>query len=344
MSRLFTHHDRLVLFGSDDHDAADDHRDDDNSSSSTPISDGPTHRVAKGSDHKTAAGRGEPHKGGFVLAIPHFHKVAGLIALINILLYVTPLYHSVVATLGWTKLVRLCMVHPVLALSSFEFTVPRQRSAIYTLYKEMQLHAVVFTMRSFAVFMGAYYGVTNVWLRCALVLTWHPLADYVTANYAPPTGETTIRRAIRGEPGYKEFGLAARLGVYFMGAMQLVGTYMMMADTQDTARMAMCVMGPVQISSLLATLVRKGYASSKTNVIMYGLILMPILFAHSWSLFDVAAVAIVTGLRFYFRMNKYVIWGLVTIALAARSREALVMTVVDKYLLPVVAPVLSVSQ
>lgn len=304
MSRLFTHHDRLVLWefgskkriveakksGDDDHD-----------------------------DDSVAA----PHNSA--IYVPHVHKILGLIALVNIAFYQTPLFSFAQTYVGEEKLKMLMHVHVLLALTSFEFRIGRSRSnTLYTIYREMQLHTCIFTMRSWAVMVGAlYFNVQSVLLRACYVLVWHVLADLATKFYGTPTGGTTIRRTTDGgkTTGYKDHNAVTQWAVWFLSFAQLVGTYMLLTDSVDSARMAMCVMGPVQLSALLATLVRKGYFSTQTSFICYLSILLPIFFIHQWRPIDVAFIVAVTLLRFNMRISKYVMWIGVVLAYTYLSGE-----------------------
>lgn len=268
--RLFSHHDRLFLAGGEKHHA----------------------EVKPGSVY-----------------LPHFHKFFGLLALINCIMYVTPWHDNAVAYFGKERLMILSCVHVILALSSFEFKVPRARNGLYTIYREMQLHTIVFTMRSWSVMVGAWvFGIENMVYRCMYVLFWHVLADVATKYFAPPSGETTIRRAVNGEKGYKNHGKLVHFALFIFSFSQLVGTFMMMVDTPNAVRNAMFVMTPVQVSAFLGTLVRKGYCRSETSFAIYWTILLPIFFYHHWAPIEVAFVAAVGVLRFKLRMNKYIMW------------------------------------
>lgn len=268
--RLFSHHDRLFLLGGEKH-------------------------------------HSETKPGSVYL--PHFHKIFGLLALLNMLLYITPLHQDAVDYLGKEKLMMLSVAHIVLALSSFEFRVPRQRNGLYTIYREMQLHTIVFTLRSWSVMVGAWvFGIENTVYRMGYVLFWHILADVATKYFQPPSGETTIRRSVNGETGYKNHGKIVHFALFWFSFSQLVGTFMMMVDTPNAVRNAMFVMTPVQVSAFLATLVRKGYFRSETSFVLYWSIIMPIFYYHPWAPIEVAFVAAVGILRFKLRMNKYVMW------------------------------------
>lgn len=158
--------------------------------------------------------------------------------------------------------------------------------------------------------VGAWvFGVENMVYRAMYVLVWHALADFVTKTWPTPTGGTTIRRADKnGEKGYKEHGKIVHFAIFWFSFSQLIGTFMMIADTENCVRMAMFVMAPVQLSAFFATLVRKGYTRSETSFVMYWIILTPIMYYHHWAPIEALFVAAVGILRFKLRMNKYVMW------------------------------------
>jgi hypothetical protein len=300
--RLFTHHDRLFLVGGEKH-----------------------HEVT--------------HPGS--IFIPHFHKIFGLLALINMLMYTTPLHAQAIEYFGKDRLMIMSIAHVILALSSFEFKVPLARNGLYTIYREMQLHTVVFTFRSWSVMVGAWvFGIENMLYRSCYVLFWHLCADWVTKNYPTPTGGTTIRRSVNGESGYKEHGRVTHFAIWFLSFAQLVGTFMMMVDTPNAVRNAMFVMTPVQVSALLATLVRKGYFRSETSFVCYVLSLLPIFYYHHWAPIEIAFVAMVTVLRFKIRLNKYAMWIFAGVAfawIAGDLEEATGMRALAPPLLPAFA-------
>jgi len=157
--------------------------------------------------------------------------------------------------------------------------------------------------------VGAWvFGIENICYRMAYVLAWHLAADWATRNYPTPTGETTIRRSVNGETGYKSHGRATHIALWFFSFAQLVGTFLMMVDTPNAVRNAMFVMTPVQVSAFLATLVRKGYFESHTSFMVYLMVLFPIFYYHPWCSVEVLFVLAVTICRFRFRVNKYVMW------------------------------------
>ena len=156
MSRLFTHHDRLILYRSGGAVAHTGDEDDDI----------------------------EPPR-NFMIYIPHIHKLFGLCALINIACYITPLHDYVMESVGVEFMRAFSIVHVLLALTSFEFRIGRSRSnALYTIYREMQLHTVVFTFRSWACMICAqYFECESVLARAPFILFWHILADLATKYF-----------------------------------------------------------------------------------------------------------------------------------------------------------------
>lgn len=282
--RLFSHHDRLFLKGGEKHHS----------------------EVKPGS-----------------IFIPHFHKIFGLLALVSMVMYVTPFHQAAVDYFGKEKLMWLSLAHVVLAVSSFEFNVPRARNGLYTIYREMQLHTIIFTMRSWSVMVGAWvFGIENMVYRSMYVLVWHLAADWATKNFGTPVGGTTIRRADKdGNKGYQHHGPIVHFALFWFSFSQLVGTFMMMVDTPNAVRNAMFVMTPVQGSAFLATLVRKGYCRSETSFVIYWTIIMPIFYYHHWAPIEAIFVAAVGLMRFKLRMNKYVMWIGVGLAFAWLSGD-----------------------
>lgn len=293
MSRLFTHHDRLYLYNGSP------------TASQTEAFPGKGKEMTETDEDDTPS----KHFSAISVYVPHFHKAFGLCALLNMLLYLTPKYETFYQYFGPERLVRFSLIHVILAMSSFEFRIGRARNGIYTIYREMQLHTIIFTFRSWAVLVGTlHFGLSNIVTRSIVVLFWHFLADLATHFYRPPSGETTIRRAVNGKKGYQDQGRIAHMGLWFFSFSQLVGTYMLLTDSSDCVRDSMFIMTPVQVSAFLATLVRKGYFRSQTSVAVYFMVLLPIFFYHHWTLLDLACVVAAQLLRFQLRLNKYIMW------------------------------------
>ena len=75
-------------------------------------------------------------------------------------------------------------IHLTLSLSSFIFHIPKKKISQTRpiIYRELQLHNIVFTLRSCIVFFLGYYGssVNILPLRFVLIMYCHILADYIS--------------------------------------------------------------------------------------------------------------------------------------------------------------------
>lgn len=112
----------------------------------------------------------------------HVHKTLGLLCLVHFAYrYTRPWPFAV----PWYWIV----AHVMLSSSSLIFRVPGRRikSQPTTIWREYQLHAVLFTLRCAAVW-AVPFGVA----RCLLVLVVHLLVDLVTGTFGEP-GSTTVR-------------------------------------------------------------------------------------------------------------------------------------------------------
>lgn len=238
----------------------------------------------------------------------HLHALLGLTALLHFLyrLVLCPL-------LGWAGRNYLAAIalHMLLSSTSFFFRIPVMRNSTYTIYREMQLHTIVFTLRSVVVYVWAVYDAPGgQFARLALVLLCHGLADAVTTRFGSAATGTTIRRFDGQKSAYEARPLLDRLGVLAMSVSQLIGIWFLLASpVADAPRVALAILLPVQGSAFTATLVRKGEIASYTGGVVYIGQLVLAISHFPWTWQAVAFVTAACVMRFRLRVNKYVMWA-----------------------------------
>jgi hypothetical protein len=132
----------------------------------------------------------------------YLHKVLGAASLLSFL-YRYAYCWPMTGTLGFENRTWLdwatMLAHTLLSTSSLIFTVLPKRISHKPaiIWEEYRLHAIVFTMRCFSLFLFAYFAPLKgtQWeqpAQFALVMTHHLVADEISLRYGT-SGETTVR-------------------------------------------------------------------------------------------------------------------------------------------------------
>ena len=153
------------------------------------------------------------------------------------------------------------MSHLILSLSSFIFKVPLHRYLSRTIiWKELQLHNIIFTSRSvFMMYHALMFNAEDKYKyyisRLLIIMSHHYLADVITSKYQ--NKELTTTRDIKYDTDNKYL---IKINKYFYAISQITATSVLLLSTnQDNS---FCFMFPIQISAFLMTLVRKGIISN----------------------------------------------------------------------------------
>jgi hypothetical protein len=161
------------------------------------------------------------------------------------------------------------VIHLSLSLSSFMFPVPKHRYSSKTIiWKELQLHNIIFTSRSVCMMYHTMAFTPNTLLyyysRLAIVMAHHHLADIVTENYQ--NDDKTTTRDI----GYNtKSQVIPYLNKKYYAVSQLAATVIMLSSTNYEN--GLLVMFPIQFSTFLMTLVRKNIITNNQWHILYAL-------------------------------------------------------------------------
>ena len=219
----------------------------------------------------------------------HLHKVLGFGCLFNFFLRIYWLLANgsmyIYADSSYSLLIPVA--HLTLSLSSLIFQVPLTRlNSKIIIWKELQLHNMVFTSRSAIVMIYSIVCIRNditmsnkhyyLYLigKFALIIAHHLLADYITAKYN--TNDKTTTRDINWEniPDNVKRGLKQ----YYAICQILAINSLILTDNDKTGsgvmEAAFLVMFPIQLSTFLMTLVRKSIITNIYWHIFYSLSLV----------------------------------------------------------------------
>ena len=218
----------------------------------------------------------------------HLHKVLGFGCLFNFFLRIYWLIaYGSMYIYADTQSLLIPIAHLTLSLSSLIFQVPLTRlNSKIIIWKELQLHNMVFTSRSATIMIysiicirndidmsSKYYYLYQVG-KLALVVLHHLLADYITAKYN--TNDKTTTRDINWEniPDNVKRGLKQ----YYAICQILAINSLILTDNDRTGsgvmEAAFLVMFPIQLSTFLMTLVRKSIITNIHWHIFYTLSLV----------------------------------------------------------------------
>jgi len=218
----------------------------------------------------------------------HLHKVLGFGCLFNFFLriYWLVAFGSMYIYADSPISLLIPVAHLTLSLSSFIFHVPQTRlNSKIIIWKELQLHNMVFTSRSATIMLYSILcsrslaaSVYSYYLyqfgKFALVIAHHLLADYITARYN--TNDKTTTRDINWENISER--TKAVMKQYYAICQILAINALILTDNEPygsgVVESAFLVMFPIQLSTFLMTLVRKSIISNISWHIFYGLSLL----------------------------------------------------------------------
>lgn len=216
------------------------------------------------------------------------------------------------------------LIHLSLSISSFFFKVPTFRLSSKTIiWKELQYHNIIFTSRSIFIMyhsmlfkeLNSVYYIT----RLGIVVVHHYLADLISNKYQNYNKTTT-----RDIPHNIQNKTITDINKKFYATSQIVATTnLLITNNQDNA---FAIMFPIQFSTFLMTLVRKGYINNNTWHILYGLSLtLPYLINYN-AITNINANTnlYITLLHIFMRLilktNKYYNFGVITLGYIYSSK------------------------
>jgi hypothetical protein len=208
------------------------------------------------------------------------------------------------------------MIHLVLSLSSFIFKVPLHRYLSRTIiWKELQLHNIIFTSRSICVMYHALiFNAEDKYQyyisRLLIIMTHHYMADVITSKFQ--NNDLTTTRDIKYDTDNKYL---IKINKYFYAISQIIATStLLLTKNQDNS---FSIMFPIQLSAFLMTLVRKGIISNNQWHYIYTIsLIIPYLVNINALKYDKNNLRIFTIshiiLRVIFNTNKYLNMSILT--------------------------------
>ena len=219
----------------------------------------------------------------------HLHKILGFGCLFNFFLriYWLIVYGSMYIYADNQSSIFIPIAHLTLSLSSFIFQVPQIRlNSKIIIWKELQLHNIIFTSRSAIIMIYSILCINNNIIRnteyyylyqigkFALVILHHILADYITAKFN--MNDKTTTRDINWENIPDNIKILIKK--YYAICQILAINALILTENDKTGsgciESALLIMFPIQLSTFLMTLVRKSIISNISWHIFYAISLL----------------------------------------------------------------------
>jgi hypothetical protein len=254
----------------------------------------------------------------------HLHKTLGVLSLVSFAyryMWVLP----TTGTLGfegtmfdWVNI----SLHMLLSSSSIIFHVIKSRKLKFPMlmWEEYRLHAIVFTLRCFSVYVFGAAMRSNATLAnfvettmpgrfvaFALVLAHHALADYITSIHGTP-GVTSVRVAVSKKSGQVKFAFVKKFYSFYQ-FIAVAAHVIPHARTMDLGYNSLIA---IQSSAFLMTLCRKNIITFREHGVIYTicLIISALYIGMTQGSVEFFALTLLTfQLRCTFRTNKYVLWA-----------------------------------
>ena len=253
----------------------------------------------------------------------HFnlHKILGVICLThfvvrfyNLFVYGDMLFlDSIVDYL-------LLFCHFMLSMSSLMFAIPSNRvKSMIVIWPEFRAHSILFASRSLACILCSYvmYSIHHVRLACGvIVLLTMVAADMATEYYKV---DKTTMRGMSWPDFFPMNNLYYQKSHNFFYSFSQIGATLSMFTGNYPDHPFMMLL-PIQIAPFLSTLVKKGIISDFYWHLVYTTsLILP--YFYSPSPVRIESMVLIAFLRFYLRMDKYVLWSLVLFFETTRIRH-----------------------
>ena len=239
----------------------------------------------------------------------HIHKTLGLTVLGHFVLQAVYFVRNRAMHFddrSWIFLV----FHLLLSWSSFIFHLPPVRSIrAPMIWPEFRAHSVLFATRSIVAMAMTLNGMSTPWTRYANVMTTMALADVATQYFKVTV--TTMRDM--PFPDWVTQKARDRANLYYSVSQVLATSTLLFSPSMERA---LLILFPIQIAAFLMTLVRKQIIGPLRWHVLYATSLA-LNYIHAVLARDVLPVSFYLGsmlfcvLRFKYRWNKYLLWGLI---------------------------------
>jgi len=241
----------------------------------------------------------------------NIHKTLGILSISNFIyryFYVYPIE----GTLGYDGSIfdwSTILIHTLLACTAIFFHVPKKRipDKPMVIYEEYRLHAMIFTLRCFFVFMLSTLFPQRPWYLLPVVVGLHHYqADRITLQYGSP-GNTAVRATserIQKSDFYRKLSL-------FYSFYQFLAIASHLIYNERSADLGFNALIAIQSSAFLMTLYKKKVITGKSHMLIYSSCLALSSY-HIVRLLDFSVIFL-TAYAFLIRINtrisKYLIWS-----------------------------------
>lgn len=242
------------------------------------------------------------------------HKTLGYASLIHVAYrYGKFLMGMAMFSNTWTDIV--CIHgHLLLSFSSFLFPIRTTRNYQHQIiWRELQLHNIVFSSRSYAIFMYSYFHPDNnhYITRFCIVMGFHLVADCVSYAY----GQGTTMRNMPVDNVLIPLSMKTYLDRFYAFSQFGATTFLIFSHTH-TCDFSFMVLFAIQISTFLMTLRLKGIINNDTWHICYSTALLmnlPIGYLVSNARFCAILYSVFYMMRIHGPQidNKYIAWSFI---------------------------------
>lgn len=240
----------------------------------------------------------------------NIHKTLGILSVSNFIYRYSFIYNTE-GTLGydgdmfdWITMI----IHVSLACTSIFFHVPKKRipDKPMVIYEEYRLHAMIFSLRCFFVFVMSVLFPNRPWYATPLIIGLHHYqADMITKEYGRP-GNTAVRATtsrVNISNFYKKVSL-------FYSFYQFLAIASHIVLSERSADLGFNTLIAIQSSAFLMTLYKKKIITGKTHMLVYTSCLLLSIY-HIVRILDTFSIFL-TFCAFIIRINtslsKYLIW------------------------------------
>ena len=201
----------------------------------------------------------------------HFHKILGILCLINYGYRYYLLLSRKSMELNNNFSVMSVLIHGALSCSSMIFHIPHIRNRTAPMiYPEYRLHSILFVLRSVVCFLLTYFDFGFFYKVGVCYLTM-VLADVVTIRYQ--SNSTTMRNM----PFDSRISEKDQMEIIMMQSSQQIGATLFMFGNLDSCFSPMFA---IQIAAFLMTLVRKNIIDSNMWHLIYNISLWMNIFCY----------------------------------------------------------------
>jgi hypothetical protein len=255
----------------------------------------------------------------------HVHKTLGIVSLGHFIRRFGEFALYQAMTFDRTAWIFIA-IHAFLSWSSLIFYLTSFRSAAAPMiWPEFRAHSILFASRSLTAMSLTLSGFSTPLTRCINVIGTIALADLATKYYQATN--TTMRDM--PFPDWVSKRARDRLNLYYSVSQVLATAGLLFSPSMERA---FFILFPIQIAAFLMTLVRKRMLSPLGWHVLYavslGLNYIHGAFAQDSlpAMFYIASLVFCI-LRFRFRVNKYMLWGLISLAQNERFQSSIVASV-----------------